>query len=110
MDFAALPVGNGLYRVHRFLGAAQHSLGFNDKHAARFRKADSFGSAVEKCDAKFILQIADLAAQRRLRDMKPGRSARDVLLFSDGDKISKMAQFHPQPSIPFEHIAPSNLM
>ena len=51
--------------------------------------------------AEFILQITNLPAQGRLRDMQFHRRSRDILGFSGGHEIAQMTQLHPALSIPF---------
>jgi hypothetical protein len=62
---------------------------------------------MEKSDADFILQIADLLAQGRLTDPEICRSARKIALIGNSQKISQVAQFHryiqniSQSSVPY---------
>ena len=48
----------------------------------------------EQLHFELLLQGTDLHAERRLLDPQPFRSSGDVLLFRDGDEITKVAQLH----------------
>ena len=61
----------------------------------RVGEADGFSSPLEELHAQFVFEVADLPAQRRLRDMQPFGGARDILFLSGGDEIAQMAKFHP---------------
>ncbi len=52
------------------------------------------GVAVEQLDADLVLELADLAAQRRLGDVEDLGRAGEVPLIGDGDEVAKVAQFH----------------
>jgi hypothetical protein len=44
---------------------------------------------------ELVLEVADLPAHRRLRDVKfPGGSAQDVFSLCHSDEITKMPKFH----------------
>ena len=48
------------------------------------------GAAFDQGDAQFLLQLLDLAAQRRLGDVEPLRRAREVLLVRHGDEVAQV--------------------
>ncbi len=59
-------------------------------HAARL--------APEQLHAQFLLQPANLLAERRLLHPQPFRRPRDVAFLGDRDEVAKVAQFHlPYP-------------
>jgi hypothetical protein len=55
-------------------------------------------AAIEKADAEFILQLLDLATQRRLCDMQLVGRAPEAALSSDRREISQMTKFHGRSS------------
>ena len=63
---------------------------------------------VEQRNAQFIFEIANLSAQRRLRNVKARGGAGHVLFFSDGDEVSQVAEFHSPSSISLWHGEPSD--
>jgi hypothetical protein len=83
------------------------SAGFVEEHLARLPEPDGFCAVLEQRDAKFILKIANLPAQGRLRNVQSRRRARHVLLLGDGYEITQVAEFHTA-SIPDWHSQPSN--
>ena len=44
--------------------------------------------------AELVLEAADLAAQRRLRDPDGARGATDVSLLGDGDEVADLGEAH----------------
>ena len=50
--------------------------------------------AEEERDAELVLQLADVAAERRLRDVQPFRRPRHARLFGDGDERAKVPEIH----------------
>jgi hypothetical protein len=49
---------------------------------------------MEKGRAYFLLELADLEAERRLLDTKPFGGPGEMKLFCDCDKIAKMTELH----------------
>src|SRR5260370_30088698 len=94
MNFATLSSGYVLRYFHSILHALQDDTDFSQESAASFSKPHGFCITVKKCDAKLILQIPDLPAQRRLRHVKPQGRACYILLFGDSDEVSQMTKFH----------------
>jgi hypothetical protein len=62
---------------------------------------DPAGGADEQPDAELPLQPADVAAERLLRHVQPGRGASEMQLFGDGHEVAQQAQVelprHPPP-------------
>ena len=50
--------------------------------------------AIQQAEAEFVLKVADLCAQGRLREVQVHCGAAEAELFCDGDEITEMAQFH----------------
>ena len=97
-------------RFDGLVGAFQDVPRFGQEYAARLGEAHGLGGSLEKGKAELVLEVANLPAQRRLRDVQFQRGARDVLLFRGGDEIAEVAQFHPQPSIPFGYAEARNMV
>ena len=51
--------------------------------------------ADEEREAELLLELLDLAAERRLRDVEPFGRAPEVQLLGDRYEIAKMSQLHP---------------
>jgi hypothetical protein len=49
---------------------------------------------MEQGRANFGLEILDLLTERRLANTNPGGCAGEIEFFSNGEKISNVAQFH----------------
>src|SRR6185312_4138597 len=49
---------------------------------------------LEKLETDFILQVTDLAADARLRNVQLERRARDVFRLGHGHEVSQVTQFH----------------
>ena len=105
MDFAASSSGDRLDHFDGILGAPQDSAGFGEECPARLGEADGVGAVLEESDAEFVLQVADLPAERRLRYMQARRGAGDVLIFRDGHEVAQVTQFH-EGSIPDRYAEP----
>jgi hypothetical protein len=64
----------------------QLTAGFGDRHALTM--------ADEQRDAELFLQLSDVAAQRRLRDVQPFGRSRHAGFFGDGDECAEVAEIH----------------
>src|SRR5262245_25354810 len=58
------------------------------------RQRDAARRALEERDAELVLELADAAAERRLRDVEHLGGARDVARLRDGDEIAHLAEAH----------------
>jgi len=94
MNFAAFAAGDSFHHLYRLVSAFHNSARFVKKDVTSFRESDRFCAMLEQGNAEFIFQVANLPAQRRLRNVKPLGCARHVLLFSDRDEIAQVTQFH----------------
>ena len=99
VDFATLSVRNRFHHLHRFTGSLHNRAGFREKDFPSFGEPHGLRAMVEKRNAQLVFEVANLPAQRRLRNMKPRGCTRHVLLFSDGDEVSQVAEFHSESSI-----------
>ena len=69
-----------------------------EKGLARSGQLDAMNAARKQLDPDLILQIPDLAAQRRLRGVQPSLGRlRQAAHFGDGNEIPKMSQLHRAP-------------
>jgi hypothetical protein len=72
----------------------ENSADFCSKDATRRSQRCTVTTALEEHNAQLLLQIPDLAAQRRLRDMHPRRRTAEMPFLSNGQEVAKMAEFH----------------
>ena len=63
--------------------------------------------AIQQARAEFVLKVADLCAQGRLREVQVHSGAAEAELFCDGDEVAQMTQFHRE-LIAFVYHAQSN--
>ncbi len=74
--------------------------GIEDRHRpAQVRQAcrrefDPAGTADQKVDAEFALELADLLGQRRLGHVQPVGGPAEVEFLGDGAEIAEVTQFH----------------
>src|SRR5688572_19712904 len=62
--------GDGARSSDGVVRALDHRAAFGEKNAAGFREANGFRAALEKREADVILQVANLPADRGLRDVQ----------------------------------------
>jgi hypothetical protein len=87
--------GNRARLLDGFVGLLQNRASFIEKRATGVSQAHGFGGAFKQLDADLILEIANLAAQRRLRHVQPlHRGARNVFHLGDGNEVAQVAKFH----------------
>jgi hypothetical protein len=96
MNFTAFAAGDGFHHLHRLASALQNSTRLVEKDPTSIRESDRFCAMAEKRDAELIFEVANLPAQRGLRNVKPRGCTSHVLLFSDRDEVSQVAQFHSE--------------
>ncbi len=79
---------------HRFqtAGMDQERLGFGQENAAVCGKPNALLRAFEQHQPQLFLQLGDLPAERRLRNVQPFRCAAHVLLLGHHDKIVQLTQ------------------
>ena len=105
-----MPAIHRTHRLHGVLGALQHGPGFLQKNLARIRQPDRLGSPLQESEAEFVLEVANLPADRGLGDMELRRGARDVFLVGYGHEVSEMSEFHAPASMPFRHRKARNMV
>jgi hypothetical protein len=91
-DFAA---SRALRHALRTLRLRQDLAGVSEERTARGRQLDAALRPVEEHDSELLLELADLLAQRRLRDPHPRGRAAEVQLLRDGDEVAEVAELHP---------------
>src|ERR1700733_3575299 len=83
VDFTAASAGYGLDRLHGLLRALQHRPRFDEENLPGVGEPDGFRLMLEERNAEFAFEVADLPAERRLRNVEARGGARDVLFFGD---------------------------
>jgi len=73
-------------RLDRLLGPREHGLGFVEEQPSHRRQPHRAGAVLEKRYPQLLFQIPNVQAQRRLRDVRPRRRARHILLLGHSDK------------------------
>jgi hypothetical protein len=71
---------------HRVGGALKNVAGFAEKNLSGHRQAHGFAAPFKQEKTDFVLQVVDLAADARLRDVKFRRGARNILLSATATK------------------------
>ncbi len=89
-----LPLADGRHTLARRVQPLQHRACIHQIGLACQRQLHAPAGAHEQLGAQFLLQLSDLQAQRRLRDMQALRGACEAQLFRQGDEVTQMAQFH----------------
>ena len=79
---------------HRHRRAREDVGGFAEENLSGRCQAHGLAGALQQVETEFVLQIADLAADGRLRNTELGSRARDVLPLRHGDEVAQVAQFH----------------
>ena len=93
-QLADLAARRPLRGQHGRLGALQDVLRAGQEGAARVVQRHAPAVAVEQRRADFLLQLADLLRQRRLRHAQLFGGAGEVFGLGGGDEITQVAQFH----------------
>src|SRR6202022_1070182 len=70
------------------------------EYATRRRQLDAALIPQEEGPSEFVLKPLDRASNRRLRNVKPGRSASIIQLVSNREKVPQLPQLHCHSSIP----------
>ena len=82
-------------RLHGGFGLRQRQTGVIEEGAAGRRQFDAAHAADEQRSANFMLEVAHLAAERRLRRVQAAlRRKLHAARLGDGDEIAKMPQLH----------------
>ena len=84
----------GTYRQLGVPHLLQHRARMTQKSLAAFGRCDAAAGSVQQLRTEFFFQVADLKAQRRLRDMHLGGGLRDARALDDGHEILELSQLH----------------
>ena len=76
------------------LGTRQQVTRLRQEHLARGRERGAPAVAVKQRHAELGLELADLLADARLREMQAVGRAAEVKLLGDGDERAQLPQFH----------------
>ncbi len=89
-----LPVLGARRRTARAVGRGEHCARLRHEGAAGFGQCHLPLGAMEQSDAEIVLELLDLARQRRLSDVQPFRRTAEVKLLGNGKKVAEVAQLH----------------
>jgi hypothetical protein len=84
-------VSDGAGFIHRRVGVQQHFARRRQKNFSRRREPHGFGAAFEQLKTDFVFEVADLAAQARLRNVQLERGAGDIFLLGHSNEVTEMA-------------------
>jgi len=80
--------------LRRLLGLREDSARMDEKAPPRLGERHPPLGALEQAHAEFVLQVADLHAERGLPDMYAFGCAGEVELLGHGNEIAQVTQFH----------------
>ena len=75
-----------------------------EQEPARLGRLDVVRRAPQQFDAELVLEVADLAAEGRLRDMQALRRAREVALGRDRDEVAQPAKVEHASMLVVAHV------
>ena len=81
-------------RLHRVPGLHHQLPRFIEKYLSRLGERDAPLISQKEGHAQIVLELADLTAQRRLRDVQLLRRLAEVQVFRDSDKVPNVPKFH----------------
>src|SRR5438067_1298728 len=81
-------------RARRRRDVGQDRAGARQQCRARRQQPYAARQPLEQRDPQLVLERADLAAQRRLRDVQPGGRASYVALLGNGDEVLELREAH----------------
>src|SRR4030095_15146070 len=89
-----LPLTSSPRRIRRVIQLRERHSSFIQEGPPGVRETHSSFDPREERKAQLDLEVADLATQRRLCDMKARGRPTEVQLFGYGHEISKLIEFH----------------
>jgi hypothetical protein len=107
-QFASLAAGGFATALHGRIGACQDQPGFAEKDCAGVGQRHVVAIAIQQGKAEFVLEVANLCAQGRLREAQLHRRAAETERLRHSDEITEMAKFHGRKLIAFTYHAQSN--
>jgi hypothetical protein len=81
------------------VGRTENQPGATEQFLPSLSQVDPAFFPQEQIHAKLAFERANLGAQRRLGNVKPGRGACEIELFGDCNEVTKVAQLHDPASI-----------
>jgi len=75
-------------------GMVDERLRIFEQRPAGIREVHTSLVTSEQPQTQLALQLLDLATERRLADIQPPRSSREIQVVSKGDEVAKLPQFH----------------
>ena len=94
MQFTAGARRNGSRNLHRIVGSLQHRSRFGEERLSSFRQVNGLRAALKQREPKLFLEVMNLAAERRLRNMQLQRRPRNILRFGSRNKVAQMTKLH----------------
>ena len=91
--FAGRPAGLPRH-LNRAFALFQQRAGFSQENASRFRQMRAAPVAFEQPGSDFLLELADLAAQRGLGDTQFQSGFGETQFPRDGNEVAHLAEFH----------------
>jgi len=88
-----------LRRADGALGLREHLADLVGERLARGRDLDAPLRAMEEREPQLLLELANLLAERRLRDAEPAGGASEVQLLRHGEEVAQVAELHAVGSI-----------
>ena len=80
--------------IRSLVDLRQHQAGFHEEQAPSLAQLDPTIGALEQPRADLLFQRLDLLAQGRLGDPQNLGGPAEMQLFSHGDEVAQVAQFH----------------
>jgi hypothetical protein len=102
VDLAFFGAGRSANRLNGFIRAAKHFSRFIEKDAPYIGQAQRRGAALEERCPEFFLEVANLPAQGRLRQVQAPGGPGHVLLLGHSNKVAEMPQFHVRSQHTFQ--------
>src|SRR5262249_13882443 len=99
VELSDLAAAGALRRAHGALRLREHLAHLVGEGLARRRDLDASLRAMEECEPQLLLELADLLAERWLRDAEPARGAPEVQLLRHGEEVAQVTELHGAGSI-----------
>ena len=93
-QFPDLAVADPLGLSDRGFTIFEDASGADQKRLTCRRERDSFAPSLEQISSKLAFEVVNLLAERRLRNIEPVGSMREVQFLGGSNKVFKMAELH----------------
>ena len=94
VELPDLAAAGALRRAHRALGLREYLPHLVGERLPRGRDLDAPLRAMEERESQLLLELADLLAERRLRDAEAAGGAPEVQLLRHGEEVAQVAELH----------------